>query len=79
MDHTAGIIETDTSLIPSLLKVFAMFQIRLFYYKNNEEDNFVEAISIKCNNCDRSTGLTLTYPYILNFTELCLIILLEMI
>ena len=24
----------------------------LFYYKNNEEDNVVEAIDIKCSNCD---------------------------
>ena len=57
MDHTAGSIETDISLITSLLKVFAMFQMRLFNYKHNEEENFAEATVIKCSNCDRSTGL----------------------
>ena len=36
-----------------------MFQMHLFYYKHNEEDNVVEAIFIKCSNCDRSTGLFL--------------------
>ena len=30
-----------------------------FYDKDNEEENFVEAIYIKCSNCCRSTGLYL--------------------
>ena len=30
VEHTAGIIETDVSLLPSLLKFFAMFQMCLF-------------------------------------------------
>ena len=30
VEHTAGIIEKDISLIPLLLKVFEMFQMRLF-------------------------------------------------
>ena len=59
MDNTAGIIETDILLITSLLKFFVMFQMRLFYYEHNEEDHVVGAISIKCSNCDRSTGLFL--------------------
>ena len=37
MEHTTGIIETDISLIPLLLKIIAMFQMRLFYYKHIEE------------------------------------------
>ena len=41
MEHTSSIIETDISIIPSLLKFFEMFQMRLFYYKDNEEDNVV--------------------------------------
>ena len=57
VDHTEGIIETYISLIPSLLKGFAMYQMPLFYYKHNKEDNVVEAIAIKCSNCDISTGL----------------------
>ena len=59
VENTAGIIETDKSLIPLLLKVFAIFQMPLFYYKHNEEENVVEAKAIKCINCDRSTGLFL--------------------
>ena len=59
MEHTASIIETDISSIPSLLKVFAMFQVCLFYDKHNEEDNVVEDIAIKCRNCHSSTALYL--------------------
>ena len=33
IEHAAEIIETDIPLIPSLLKVFEMFQMRLFYDK----------------------------------------------
>ena len=36
-----------------------MFQMRLFYYKHNEEEKQVEYIFIMCSNCDRSTGLPL--------------------
>ena len=59
MEHTASIIETDISSIPSLLKVFAMFQVRSFYDKHNEEDNVVGDIAIKCINFHRITGLFL--------------------
>ena len=47
MDHTESNIETDVSLLPSLLKVFAMFHMRLLYYEHNEEEHVVEAIDIK--------------------------------
>ena len=59
MEHAASIIETDISIIPFLSKVFAIFQMRLFNYKHNEEDKKVESIFSNCSNCDRSTGLPL--------------------
>ena len=31
----------------------------LFYDNNNEEENVVDAIAIKCRNCRRNTGLYL--------------------
>ena len=34
MEHTENILEPNKSLTPSLLKLFAMFQIRLFHDKN---------------------------------------------
>ena len=61
MGNAASIIGTDISLIPSLLKVFAMFQMRSLYDKHNEEDNFLEDIAIKCRNWHRSTDLFLKY------------------
>ena len=33
-----------------------MFQLRIFYDKHNEEDNVLEAIAIKCSNCNIDTG-----------------------
>ena len=59
MEHTAGIIETDISLIPLLLKFFAIFQMRLFYSKRNEEEKKLESLFNKCSNNDRSTSLLL--------------------
>ena len=59
MDHTVGIIETDISIIPLILKVFAIFQIFLFVYKHNEEGKKAESTAIKCRNCDRGAGLLL--------------------
>ena len=36
-----------------------MFQLRIFHDKHKEEDNLVEAIAIKCSNCNKDTGLYL--------------------
>ena len=35
MEHTANILNPNKWLIPSLLKVFSMFQLHIFYYKRN--------------------------------------------
>ena len=59
MDHTANILKPNQGLIPSLLKVFSMFQLRLFYDKHNEERYFVDEIAIRCINCNKETGLYL--------------------
>ena len=36
-----------------------MFQMRLFYDKYKEEENFVEAIDIKCSNFRKITVVSL--------------------
>ena len=59
MEHTESNTETDISLLPSLLKVFAMFQMRLLYPENNKEEHVVESIAIQCSNCHIKTGLNL--------------------
>ena len=41
----------------SLLKVLGMFKLRIFYDKNNEKDNVMYAIAIKCSNFNKDTGL----------------------
>ena len=51
--------KTDISISQSLLKFFAIFQMRLLYLEYNEEEHVVEAISIQCSNGHRNTGLHL--------------------
>ena len=57
IENNANIRKPNKGLTPSLLKVFAMFQLRLFYDKHNEEENVVEAIAIRCRHCNKDTGL----------------------
>ena len=57
MYHTVDKIDTHITLLPLLLKIFAMFQMRLWYYKENLEENVVETIAVSCSNCGETTGL----------------------
>ena len=59
MEHTASNIDTFITLLPSLLKVFEMFQIRLLYYEHIEEEHVVEAIATEFRNFDSNTSLYL--------------------
>ena len=34
-----------------------MFLLHLFYDKHNEDENMMDAVSIKCKNCNKDTGL----------------------
>ena len=54
LEHTAKIMDTNNGLISSLLKVFAMFELRL----NHGEEKF-DVISFRCINCKMETGLYL--------------------
>ena len=54
MEHTENIMWTNNGLILSLLKVFAMFELRL-----NCDEEKLDAISIRCINCKIETGLYL--------------------
>ena len=57
IEHTENILKPDKGLIPSLLKVFAMLQICLFYDKHYEEGNVVNAIATRCSNRNKDTYL----------------------
>ena len=48
MEHTANILNPDKGLIPSLLKVFSMFELRLF-----DDIDKLEVIAIRCINCKK--------------------------
>ena len=52
MEHTADKMKENNGLISSLIKLFAMFEIRLSY-----GDEKLDFVSIKCINYKRETGL----------------------
>ena len=52
MEHAVNKMQEDKGPISSLLKMFSMFEIRLSF---GDED--LDALSIKCINCKRETGL----------------------
>ena len=52
MEHTGNITQDYKHLISSLLKIFSMLEIRLSF-----GDKDLDALSIKCINCKRETGL----------------------
>ena len=54
MEHTENITENNNGLISSLLKVFAIFELRLSY-----KVGILDVVSLKCINCKRETGLDL--------------------
>ena len=54
MEHTANIIKKNKSIIPSLLKVIEIFELRLIGDKEH-----LDVIVIRCINCKKETGLCL--------------------
>ena len=56
MENTAYKIETQIRLLPFLLKVFAMFNMSLWYDNKNLEKNVVDNICIRCINCGETIG-----------------------
>ena len=54
MEYTANNINPNKGIIPSLLKLFVMFDLRLI-----DEKYKSDAISIRCINFKKETGLYL--------------------
>ena len=52
MEQTANILNPNKRIIPSLLKVFEMLELRLIYDKYK-----LESVAISCINCKKETGL----------------------
>ena len=59
MEQNVNIFKRSKSLIPSLLKVFSMFQMHILYDKKYEKENVLEAIYIKFNTLNKDNGLYL--------------------
>ena len=51
-------IQTQITLLPPLLKFFAMFKMSLWYDNDNIEDIVVYNIGIRCSNCGKTNGLS---------------------
>ena len=69
IEHTTNTLEPNKGIIPSLLKVFDMFQLSLFYDKYNKEEIVVYAIAIRYRHCNKET---LLHIKILQLKELSL-------
>ena len=54
MEYTGNLMQDDTHLTSSLLKMFSMSEIRL-----GCGDDDLDILSLKCNNCKKETGLNL--------------------
>ena len=58
MEHNTYNIGTHITLLPSLLKVFSMFKMRLWYDNEIFEENVVDNIGIRWSNSGKTTGLS---------------------
>ena len=58
MEKTANNIENKITLLPLLLKVFAMVKMRLWYANKTFEENVMDNIGIRCINCGKTTDLS---------------------
>ena len=58
MLHTEDNIETQITLLPPLLKVFALLKMQLWYDNEKIEENVVDNIGIRYRNCGKTTGLS---------------------
>ena len=52
MEYTGNVMQDDTHLTSSLLKIFSMFEMCL----SCGDDN-LDTLSLKCVNCKKETGL----------------------
>ena len=52
MEYTGNVMQYDTHLTSSLLKMFSMFEVRL-----NFGDDNLYTLSLKCVDCKKETGL----------------------
>ena len=57
MEYTAENIETEITLLPSLLKLISMFQLGLCY--KNVDKKIVENVAISCSKYGRSTDISM--------------------
>ena len=55
MEYIGNVMQDDTHLTSSLLKLFSMFEIRL-----SVGDVDLDSVYLKCINCKRETGLKTT-------------------
>ena len=62
MEHTAYNIDTQITMLPSLLKFFEMFKMCLWYDDENFEENGVDNIVIRCSNCGKTASLSVKIP-----------------
>ena len=59
MEYTAEKIENEITILPSLLKMFSMFQMSFWYDNEPDDKNDMKIIAIRCINCGKERGLSM--------------------
>ena len=59
MDYTSDNTENEITLLPSLLKMFLIFQMHFWYDKEHDYQNNMETIAIRCSNRGKKTCLSM--------------------
>ena len=54
--HVSNNMKETYYIIQDLLKVFSMFNIRIWYDKDKDKDNVPDNLQIKCTKCNKIVG-----------------------
>ena len=53
MEYTAYRLENEITMVPSLLKMLLMFQMRFWYDKEPDDQKYMKVIAIRCSNLEK--------------------------
>ena len=53
MEYTSYKIDNEIALLTSLLNMFLMYQMRFWYDKEQDDQNNVENLAIRCSTCGK--------------------------
>ena len=55
MEYNANKIDNEKIILPSLMKMCSIFQMRFWYDKEYSDKNDVKTVAIRCSDCGKET------------------------